>query len=571
MTIIEYAESWEFKIKVVFILPKETKVITEKLTPYLAKSIQEYWDLPAFTDYPGPSMSYKEAGGRILWLHRLFKVCGLAKGDKVALAGKNSANWALMWFASVTYGATIVPIMYNFSPEDTQHIINHSDSRLVFISKDKFDAIDADQLRGINHIFSLETFGVLPFKDNASIELMKPFNHATDLNAITKETFHLNDVNDNEDIAAIIYTSGTTGFSKGVMLPHRAFLANLIYAREKLTFKVGAKVVSFLPVAHAFGFAFDLLYPFTRGNHIHFLDKLPAPKVLLGALQDMKPFVVMAVPLLVEKIYKKQLQPLVETHKMQRLMKIPGVNQLIFAKIKKKLLTAFGGNLEELIVGGAPLNAEVEAFFKKIKFPITVGYGMTECAPLIAYARWYERKLTSSGQIVKFMTAKIDSKDPGQIPGEILIKGEQVFTGYYKNPAATHETLVDGWLHTGDIGTLDKQDFVYIKGRCKNMMLGPSGENIYPESIEDKLNNLPYVLESLVIEQDGRLKALVYPDFEKLDSDHIPESKLPEIMEANKAVLNKSLADFAKISRLQMVSEPFQKTPTQKIKRFLYS
>jgi long-chain acyl-CoA synthetase len=550
-------------------------VIIEKLVPYLESSLKEYWNLPAFTDYPGPAMTYQEAAKRILWLHKLYQVCGLKKSDKVALSGKNCANWALIWFSSVMYGAAVVPIMYNFSPEDTQHIINHSDSKLLFISKDKYDSIDTDQLGGITQVFALENFAGLVDRANPGqtqgTALIKPIEKMDELRALTPESLHFADLSDNEDLAAIIYTSGTTGFSKGVMLPHRSFLANLIYAREKLTFKVGAKVVSFLPVAHAFGFAFDLLYPFTRGNHIHFLDKLPTPKVLLSALQEMKPFVVMAVPLLVEKIYKKQLQPIIDTPKMQKMMKIPVLNQVVFGKIRKKLITAFGGNLEELIVGGAPLNADVEAFFKKIKFPVTVGYGMTECAPLISYARWYERKLTSSGQTVKFITVKIQSTDSFNIPGEILIKGEQVFQGYYKNPEATAETLVDGWLHTGDVGTIDKENFVFIKGRCKNVILGPAGENIYPESIEEKVNNLPYVLESLVLEKDGRLTALVYPDYEKLDNDKVSEGKLPEIMETNRLAVNKTLADFGRLARIQIVSEPFQKTPTQKIKRFLYS
>lgn len=546
-------------------------MISEKLIPYLEKSFREFWDLPAFSDYPGPAISYKEAAKRVIWLHKLFKHYGLQKQDKIALVGKNCTNWAIVWFASATYGLTVVPILYNFSPEDTQHIINHSDSRLVFLSKEKYDAIDADRIKDIKAIYALESFTILPYKDTATTEAIKPIEHIDELKTMTKASFSLPDVCDNEDLAAIIYTSGTTGFSKGVSLSHRAFLANLIYAREKLTFKIGAKMVSFLPLAHAYGFAFDLLYPFTRGNHIHFMDKIPTPKILLGALQDVKPEVVMAVPLMVEKIYRKQLQPVIDTPKMKRLLQVPVVKQLIYSKMRKKLIAAFGGKMEELIVGGAPLNAEVEVFFRKIKFPVTVGYGMTECAPLIAYARWYERKLTSSGQFVTFIEGKIDSPDPINIPGEILIRGEQVFSGYYKNPEATAETLVDGWMHTGDVGTIDKENFVFIKGRCKNVILGPAGENIYPESIEEKINNLPFVLESLVIEKEGRVLALIYPDYEALDNNHIPEAKIAEIMEQNRVTVNKSLADFAKVYKFQIVAEPFQKTPTQKIKRFLYS
>ncbi len=546
-------------------------MITEKLIPYIEKSIREYWNLPAFTDYPGPATTYKDVARRILWLHKLFQVYEIKKGDKVALAGKNCTKWAEVWFASVTYGLTVVPILYNFGPEDTQHIINHSDSKLVFISKEKYDAIDADRLKEVKAIFALESFIALPYKEMSLTNVLKPLEQMDELKALTVNAFHLNDVCDNEDLAAIIYTSGTTGFSKGVSLPHRAFLANLVYARDALTYSVGARMVSFLPLAHALGFAFDLLYPFTRGNHIHFMDKIPTPKILLGALQDVKPEVVCAVPLLVEKIYKKQIQPIIDTPKMKKLIKIPILNQIVYKKIRNKLITAFGGKLVALLVGGAPLNIEVEAFMIKIKFPITVGYGMTECAPLMSYANWDKRKLTSSGQLVTTLIGKIDSPDAVNIPGEILVKGDNVFSGYYKNEEATAETLVDGWMHTGDVGTIDKENFVFIKGRCKNMILGSGGENIYPESVEDKLNNLPYVLESLVMEKDGRIVALIYPDYESLDNNHIPDAQIPEIMEQNRIQVNKALADFSRLSKFQIVSEPFQKTPTQKIKRFLYN
>lgn len=545
-------------------------MINEKLIPYLEKSFKEFWNMPAFTDYPGPSVSYKEAAQRVLWMHKLIQLYGLNKGDKVSLVGKNCTNWAITWLSAASYGLTVVPILYNFSPEDTQHIINHSDSKLLFISKEKYDAIDTDTLKDIKGIFALETFAPLPYDKAITVQPLKPLEQMDEVRSLTRESFHLNDVCDNEDLAAIIYTSGTTGFSKGVSLPHRAFLANLIYSRNTLPYTIGANLLNFLPLAHALGFTIDLLYPFTRGNHIHFMDKIPAPKLLLAALAEVKPEVVVAVPLLLEKIYKKQLQPQLESHKIQKLLSLPLLKQLVYKKIRSKLITAFGGNLKNLLVGGAPLNAEVESFLNKIKFPVTVGYGMTECGPLISYAHWYERKLTSSGKLMNFAEGKIDSKDPVNVPGEILIKGDLLFTGYYKNPEATTETLIDGWLHTGDVGTLDQDNNVFIKGRCKNVILGPAGENIYPESIEEKINNLPYVLESLVLEKDGRLMALVYPDLESLDANHIPESKVQEIMEQNRQTVNTRLADFSKVAKFQIVSEPFQKTPTQKIKRFLY-
>ncbi|MBP7206000.1 MAG: AMP-binding protein [Candidatus Cloacimonetes bacterium] len=545
-------------------------MITEKLIPYLLDSIKQYWDLPSFTDYPGPAISYGEVGRQIVWMHRLFKECGLAKGSKVALAGKNGTNWALVWFSVVSYGGTVVPILANFSPEDTAHIVNHSDAEVLFIARDKFDNVEEDKMRRIKFIFCLEDFRLLANKADKRTELIKPLKETPDLLGLTKQDLSFPDICDNEDIASIIYTSGTTGFSKGVMLSHRSLLANLIYARENLTFKVGARVLAFLPLAHSFAGAFDLLYPFTRGNHINFLDKIPAPKLLLSALQDLKPNVVLVVPLLIEKIYKKQLQPVIEEPKMKVMMKLPLLNKLVYKKIREKLMTAFGGNIVELIAGGAPMNAEVEQFMMKIRFPFTIGYGMTECGPLISYSNWDKHRFESSGKVVDFLRCRIDSRDPANIPGEVVLSGDNLFSGYYNNPEATAETLRGGWLYTGDIGTLDKDGFIYLRGRSKNMILGPSGENIYPELVEQKVNNLPYVLEAVVVERDRQLHALVYPDIDALDLAKIPESKLPQIMEENRVTVNKTLADFSRIVKFHIVNEAFQKTPTQKIKRYLY-
>ena len=545
-------------------------MITEKLIPYLLDSIKSYWDLPAFTDYPGHAVTYGEAARWIVWLHGLYKECGLQKGAKVALAGKNCTNWALVWFSTVSYGGTVVPILANFSPEDTAHIVNHSDSEILFISKDKFDSIEEDHFRRVKYIFCLEDFRLLYSCSDKRAELVKPLRNSPELLNLGKEQLHFPDVCDNEDIASIIYTSGTTGFSKGVMLSHRSLLANLIYARVNLTFTVGAKVLAFLPLAHSFAGAFDLLYPFTRGNHINFLDKIPAPKLLLSALQDLKPEVVLVVPLLIEKIYKKQLQPVIEDPKMKVMMKVPLLNKVIYKKIRDKLMAAFGGNIRELITGGAPMNAEVEEFMMKIRFPFTIGYGMTECGPLISYSNWDKHRFESSGKIVDSLLCRIDSRDPANIPGEVLLNGDNLFSGYYNNSEATAESLRGGWLYTGDIGTLDKDGFIYLRGRSKNMILGPSGENIYPELVEQKLNNLPYVLESLVVERDRQLHALVYPDLVTLDQDKVPESKLPQIMEDNRQAVNKTLADFSRIVKFHIMNEAFQKTPTQKIKRYLY-
>ncbi|MDD4686848.1 MAG: AMP-binding protein [Candidatus Cloacimonetes bacterium] len=546
-------------------------MIEEKLIVKLVNSIKEYWDYPAFTDYPGPALSYGDVAKRIVWLHRQFQATGVKKGSKIALAGKNCSNWGILWLSTVTYGATIVPILANFSPEDTQHIINHCDAEMVFITKDKYDLIDGDLLKKVKQVYALEDFNLLDNRMEKYKQAIPKFEDCEDLKNLNRENFSLKDVCDNEDIAAIIYTSGTTGFSKGVMLPHRSLLANLIVANENLLFNVGAKVFAFLPLAHAYASSFDFLYPFTRGNHINFMDKIPAPKILLAAMKDLKPEVVLTVPLLIEKIYKKQLQPTIEKPQMQIFLKIPVLNKIILKKIHDKLMQAFGGNIRELITGGAPMNAEVELFMKKIKFPFTIGYGMTECGPLISYANWQEHRFESSGKKLKFMEIKVNSQDPENTPGEIVLRGEQVFKGYYKFDEATAEVLRDGWLHTGDIGTIDKDGFIYIRGRIKNVILGPSGENIYPELVEQKLNNLPYVGESLVLERDRQLHAMVYPDFEALDADRIPENQIPKIMEDNRNELNKSLASFSRIVKIQIANEPFQKTPTQKIKRYQYS
>lgn len=547
------------------------QMIKEKLIPYFENAISEYWDLPAFTDYPGDAMNYSEVGKRILWLHRLYESAGIKKGSKIALVGKNSSNWALIWVGTICYGATIVPILPNFSPEETQHIVNHCDAELLFINKSNYQNLDRDGMPKLKRVYALEDFAMLCNGEGKNIKDIGLYEEHKDLHKLSRKDFAIKDVCDNEDIASIIYTSGTTGFSKGVLLPHRSLLANLIVAHENLLFNVGANVFAFLPLAHAYACSFDLLYPFTRGNHLNFLDRIPVPRVLLAAMKDLTPQVVLTVPLLIEKIYKRQLQPLVSKPMMKIALKTPILNKIILKKIHNTLMDAFGGKIRELITGGAPMNAEVELFMKKIRFPFTIGYGMTECGPLISYANWQDHRFESSGKRVKYMDIKINSPDPEKIPGEILVRGEQLFTGYYKYEEATEESIIDGWFHTGDIGTIDKDGFVYIRGRSKNVILGPSGENIYPELIEQKLNNMPYVGESLILERDSQVHAIVYPDFEALDAEQIPQSKIKDLMEQNRVDLNEQLAAFNRISRLHIAPEPFQKTPTQKIKRFMYN
>jgi long-chain acyl-CoA synthetase len=546
-------------------------MITENFVPYLENAFKEFWDLPVFTDYGKETYTYAEAARKVIWLHKIFAQANLQKGDKITLSGKNSRNWAIVYLATVTYGTVIVPILANFSPEDIQHIINHSESKFAFLAKEIYDSIDETNLRDLETIVNLNDMTLLHDTKNNF-----PSDNWDKLHQEAQQIRRGNDFKiacqtENNDLAAIIYTSGTTGFSKGVMLPHNSLMANVIVARENLLFEVKAKVISFLPLAHAYACSFDLLYPFTRGNHIHFMDKTPSPKVLLQAMQEIQPFVVLAVPLMLEKIYKKTILPVLEKGTIKFARNLPVIKEVLRKKFHDKLITAFGGKITEFVVGGAALNPEVENFLKEIKFPFTVGYGMTECGPLISYVRWHLHRPYSSGKVVDFLKVTIDSPDPVNIPGEILIEGEQVMYGYYKNPEATSEVLDDQKrLHTGDIGTLDADNYVYIRGRSKNMLLGPSGENIYPEEIEQKMNNLPYIAETLVVERSGKLVALVYPDYELLDQDKIHEGEIEKLMEDNRKKINNSVSDFAKIIQIKTVAEPFQKTPTQKIKRYLY-
>jgi long-chain acyl-CoA synthetase len=547
-------------------------MIKENFVPYLETAFKEYWDLPAFTDYGKETYTYAEAARKVIWLHKIFSQANIQKGDKITLSGKNCRNWAVVYLASVTYGAVIVPILANFSPEDMQHIINHSDSKFAFLTKEIYDSIDETTLGQLGVIVNLNDLTLLDDKKNVfPDEKWQKLDLETQQTIRRREDFIIRCCTENSDLAAIIYTSGTTGFSKGVMLPHNSLMANVIVARENLLFKINANVISFLPLAHAYACSFDLLYPFTRGNHIHFMDKTPSPKVLLQAMQEIQPYVVLAVPLMLEKIYKKTIQPVLEKGTIKFARNIPGVKDVLRKKFHDKLITAFGGKLTEFVVGGAALNPEVESFLKEVKFPFTVGYGMTECGPLISYERWHLHRLYSSGKVVDFLKVTIDSPDPANIPGEIFIEGEQVMEGYYKNPEATKEVLDDKKrLHTGDIGTLDKDNFVFIRGRSKNMILGSSGENIYPEEIEQKMNNLPYIAETLIVERSGKLVALIYPDYELLDQDKIHDTEIEKLMEENRKKVNTLVSDFAKITQIKIASEPFQKTPTLKIKRYLY-
>lgn len=547
-------------------------MIKENFVQYFEEKFKEFWNMPAMADYGKKSITYKDVAQSILFFHKLFARYNIQQEDKIALSGKNCVNWAKIYLSATLYGATIVPILNNFSLEDMHHIIHHSEAKLLFVSDKLTEDIDPESLPHIEAVFSLNDYSLVFDKKNIChkdqlIDDIEKHNRII----LHKDDFVLSKTISNDNIAAIIYTSGTTGFSKGVILTYNSLIGNILVANENLLFKLGANVVAFLPLAHAYACSFDLLYPLTCGNHLHFMDKLPSPKVLLQAFAELKPYVVLAVPLIIEKIYKKTIVPEISKTPIKMMLNIPLMKHVVYNKIRSKLIQAFGGNLTELVVGGAAMNHEVETFLKEIRFPVTVGYGMTECGPLIAYANWQKHRLGSSGKVVKYLEVKIDSPDPENINGEILIKGEQVTQGYYKNPDITQETIdKDGWLHSGDIGVLDKDNFVYIRGRSKNVIIGSSGENVYPEEIEQKINNLPFVMESLVMEKEGKIIALVYPDFEELDKNHIHESKIDELMIKNKALINDQLGAHSKISKIVMVSEPFLKTPTQKIKRYLY-
>ena len=530
------------------------------------------WARPALADWEGTGLTYGQAAEEIARLHDLFRLCRVAPGDKIALLGRNSANWAVVWLAAVTYGAAIVPILPDFRPADVHHIVNHSDAVLLFVTDALFAPLDAAQLRGVTAVFSLTDFRLLHGRKESLAKSLDAAARAPRGRRFTDpEQFRLEDVEDNR-LLAIVYTSGTTGFSKGVMLPHRSLLANVVFARANMPLEPGDTIVSFLPLAHAFGCAFEFLFPFTSGCAITFLAQTPSPKVILDAFGAIRPRLILSVPLVIEKIYAKRLAPVLEKPTTKLLMKIPPVRRILERKIREKLVAVFGGRFREIVIGGAALNGDVERFFRAIGFPFTCGYGMTECGPLISYAGWRDHRMGGVGRKVDTLEVRIDSADSRNVPGEILVRGANVMAGYYKNPEATAVAIdADGWLHTGDLGVVDADGTIFIRGRSKTMILGPSGQNIYPEEIEAKLNSLPFVGESLVLERNGRLFALVYPDLERVDQMRVDERDLAGRMEKNRLALNRVLPPYASIAKIDLYSEEFQKTPTKKIKRFLYS
>lgn len=551
----------------------------ENLLQIFSSSFRKNWDLPALTEFgTGHTMTYADLSRRIASYHLLFNECGVKQGDKIALMGKNSFSWVVAYMATITYGAVIVPVLHDFNVQDAQHIINHSDSVLLFINESIFDNMEFEKIPQIKAVLSLERHAVLAesssnnrvaekFLERLPEKMRKKYPHG----------FTTADVEypriDECELAEINYTSGTTGFSKGVMLTLRNLGGNIRFGmRSRLHFR-GSRALSFLPLAHAYGCAFDMLTPLAVGTHITILGKLPTPKLLLKAFAEVKPHLIICVPLILEKIYRNKLRPVLEKASVRNALKVPGVRNFIYRKIRNQLVEALGGEFTEVIVGGAPLNHEVEEFLHRIKFPFTVGYGMTECGPLISYSSWRQFQPGSSGFTLPSMESKIaGSPDPENIPGEICIRGEHVMMGYFKNPDATEAVLdADGWLHTGDMGTIDSNRTIFIRGRYKTMILSANGQNIYPEEIEAKLNNMPYVCESLIVERGKHLVALVYPDYEAMDRDGITNEKLPEVMEQVRGDLNKLVAPYERVDRIQLIANEFEKTPKRSIKRYLYN
>ena len=543
----------------------------DKLIALYAEIFKSNWDKPAFSDFQGATCTYGEAAQIIRQIHCFFRESGIRKGDKIALLGRNSSNWAISFLAISGYGAISVPVLPDFNPEDITHIINHSESVFLFAADSLFEKINVEKLPEIMAVISLNDFSSLFFKTHEEQEKWARCFKTEYAGKSEPENFELDEYQD-DDLSIISYTSGTSGFTKGVMIPARSLLSNIIFAQENMPLKAGDRIVSFLPMAHVFGLLFEFLFPVSEGCHVTFLSKAPTPQLIIKAFQEVKPRLILSVPLVIEKIYKKRILPALEKPLVKFLLKVPGINLILHKKVRASLVETFGGNFHEIVIGGAPLNHEVEAFFRKIKFPFTIGYGMTECGPLVSYKTWSDFRPSSAGRLVDRMEVRIDSKDPFNDVGEILVKGKNVMAGYFKNEKATSEAIdEEGWLHTGDLGVIDSDNFIYIRGRCKNMLLGPSGQNIYPEEMEAKLSNYPYVLECVITERENRLIAYVFPDPERIEAEKPDEKKLKEIMVENCKSVNRELSKFAQLSEIILVEKEFEKTPKRNIKRYLYT
>lgn len=559
-------------------------MLQENLIKLYEKSFRENRELPALTDYfKNETFSYYEMAKEIAKLHLLFKKAEIKRGDRVALIGRNNTRWCISYIATITYGATIVPILQDFNPNDIIHIINHSESKLLFLGDTYWDNIEPDQISGIKAVFSLTDYHVIYERDGHSLtryqnDIVKHYRSKYP-RGFSVEDIKYPDI-PNDQLILLNYTSGTTGYSKGVMLTVNNLTGNVVFAMNAINtqtgttyFHRGTRTLSFLPLAHAYGCAFDFLSPLAVGGHITLLGRIPAAKILMEAMSIVKPTIICCVPMILEKVYRKQVLPLLEKKPMSIAMRIPLLNTAINSVIRKKLMDAFGGNVDIFIVGGAPMNEETESFLLKIKFPITIGYGMTECAPLISFTPDNEFKAGSCGRYLKeHLECKIESSDPEKVAGEIMVRGEHVMMGYYKNEQATNDVLeADGWMHTGDMGTMDPDGTLYIRGRCKTMILGGNGQNIYPEEIEAKLNTLYLVMESLVLQRDGKLVALVVPDYEAAEAEGIAQSDIPKYMKENLTQINALVAPYERLADIVIYPSEFEKTPKRSIKRYLYN
>ena len=538
------------------------------------ESFQKNWDRPAISNYQGITLHYRDVARRIEKMHIMFEECGLQKGDKVAICSRNQANWAVAFLSAMTYGAVPVPLLHEFKSSNIHHLVNHSEAKILFVDDVIWEGLTETEMPDLHAIIQVNTFKLLYASDQKIIDAREHLNELFGRkypNVFTKED--LNYYEDSADELAIInYTSGTSGFSKGVMIPYRAVCSNLEFGRTVLPGLDNTKsVVSMLPSAHMYGLMFELLYELSQGAHVHFLSRVPSPKIIMQALAEVKPYVIIAVPLVIEKIYKSKVKPILEKEGIKVLMKLPVLNQVVLNKIKTELINAFGAEFYEVIIGGAAFNKEVEAFFKKMNFPFTVGYGMTECAPIIAYDDWTVEKLNSCGKAVNNMEIRIASADPHTIPGEIQVKGANIFLGYYKNEEATNAVFTeDGWFCTGDMGIIDEEGSLFIKGRTKCMILGPSGQNIYPEEVETVINNHHYVVDSLVVEDNGGLTALIFPDFATGARDGMRQDAFVKYIEGLLPEINNDLPNYAKLKKIEVMSEDFERTPKKSIKRYLY-
>lgn len=539
----------------------------------IEQSIKTNWYLNALTDYKGTTLQYRDVARKIEKIHIILENAGIEKGDKIAICGRNSAQWAVTFLATITYGAVVVPILHEFKSDQVHNIVNHSEARLLFVGDQIWENLNEAAMPHLEGILELKDFG-LPVSRSEKLtyardHLNEIFGHNYPCRFRPDDVSY--DKEKPEDLAIINYTSGTTGYSKGVMLPYRSILSNVLYCKEKIGIKAGDRVVSMLPLGHVFGMTFDFLYGITTGAHLWFLTRMPSPKIIAESFAEIRPRVIACVPLIVEKIFKKNILPKVDNKLGKLLLHVPIISDKIKEAIKVKAMEVFGGNFIEIIIGGAPFNAEVEAFLKKIEFPYTIAYGMTECGPIICHSHWTELQLASCGKVSARMEAKVLSPHPSQVAGELVCRGANVMLGYYKNEEATRQVIdEEGWLHTGDMATIDEDGNIFIKGRCKNLLLTSAGQNIYPEEIESKLNNMPYVSESLIIMQQEKLIALIYPDSDDAFAHGLSKSDIERVMEENRIELNRQLPAYSQISRFKLYPEEFEKTAKKSIKRFLY-